>query len=153
MASRTSRKEWVRGLPSAFGVGRNDRKRVHSASERSVGYVFLIEESVQNYPNPHPYQTGSKSYRHLTQPFIVGLFDGLRANTVTTNLPECTTAQLHCPIGVRDDLDAQRPVCVVSVFGCVEVKTLARLEGVALKQRFSVAFELRPMFVMAGEFS
>jgi hypothetical protein len=53
------RKEWVRGLPSAFGVGRNDRKRVHSASERSVGYVFLIEESVQNYPNPHPYQTGS----------------------------------------------------------------------------------------------
>src|SRR5215217_8662325 len=60
MASRTSRKEWVRGLPSAFGVGRNDRKRVHSASERSVGYVFLIEESVQNYPNPHPYQTGSK---------------------------------------------------------------------------------------------
>src|SRR5215212_7049005 len=61
MASRTSRKEWVRGLPSAFGVGRNDRKRVHSASERSVGYVFLIEESVQNYPNPHPYQTGSKS--------------------------------------------------------------------------------------------
>src|SRR5215203_1444849 len=60
MASRTSRGEWVRGLPSAFGVGRNDRKRVHSASERSVGYVFLIEESVQNYPNPHPYQTGSK---------------------------------------------------------------------------------------------
>src|SRR5215208_139194 len=49
MASRTSRGEWVRGLPSAFGVGRNDRKRVHSASERSVGYVFLIEESVQNY--------------------------------------------------------------------------------------------------------
>src|SRR5215217_8034707 len=58
MASRTSRKEWVRGLPSAFGVGRYDRKRVHSASERSVGYVFLIEESVQNHP--HPYQTGSK---------------------------------------------------------------------------------------------
>src|SRR5215207_1127032 len=58
MASRTSRKEWVRGLPSAFGVGRYDRKRVHSASERSVGYVFLIEESVQNHP--HPYQTGSQ---------------------------------------------------------------------------------------------
>jgi hypothetical protein len=61
MASKTSRKEWVRGLRAAFGVGRQDRKRVHSASERSVGYVFLIEESVQNHPtNPHPYQTASK---------------------------------------------------------------------------------------------
>ena len=39
------------------------------------------------------------------------------------------------------------------VFECVEIKTLARLEGVVLKQRFSVAFELRPMFVMASEFS
>src|SRR5215217_8248865 len=59
MASRISRREWVRGLPSAFGVGRNDRKRAHSASERSVGYGFLIRESVRNHPNPHPYQTGS----------------------------------------------------------------------------------------------
>src|SRR5215211_1268112 len=64
MASRTSRKEWVRGLPSAFGVGRYDRKRVHSASERSVGYVFLIRESVRNHPNLHPYQTGSKKYSY-----------------------------------------------------------------------------------------
>src|SRR3954447_4640660 len=60
MASRISRKEWVRGLPSAFGVGKYDRKRAHSASERSVGYGFLIRESVRNHPNPHPYQTGSK---------------------------------------------------------------------------------------------
>src|SRR5918995_7029046 len=60
MASRTSRKEWVRGLPSAFGVGRYDRKRVHWASERSVRYVFLIGDSVRNHPNPHPYQTGSQ---------------------------------------------------------------------------------------------
>src|SRR5215211_4690565 len=60
MASRTSRKEWVRGLPSAFGVGRYDRKQVHTASQRSVGYDFLIGESVRNHPNPHPYQTGSK---------------------------------------------------------------------------------------------
>src|SRR5215210_6674515 len=60
MASRIARKEWMRGLPSAIGEGRYERKLVHSASERSVGYVFLIEESVQNHPNPHPYQTGSK---------------------------------------------------------------------------------------------
>src|SRR5215212_6218185 len=43
-----------------FGVGRYDRKRVHWASERSVGYGFLIGESVRNHPNLHPYQTGSK---------------------------------------------------------------------------------------------
>src|SRR5215218_7674072 len=61
MASRIARKEWMRGLPSAIGEGRYERKLVHSASERSVGYVFLIEESVQNHPNPHPYQTGSKT--------------------------------------------------------------------------------------------
>src|SRR5919112_439562 len=60
MASRTSRREWVRGLPWAFGVGRYDRKRIHSPSERSVGYFFLIGESVRNYPNPHLYQTGSQ---------------------------------------------------------------------------------------------
>ena len=39
----------MRGLPSAFGVGRQDRKRAHWASERSVGYVFLTGESVQNF--------------------------------------------------------------------------------------------------------
>jgi hypothetical protein len=60
MASRTSRREWVRGLPWAFGVGRYDRKQIHSVSERAVGYGFLIGESVQNHPNPHLYQTGSK---------------------------------------------------------------------------------------------
>jgi hypothetical protein len=53
MASRTSRKEWVRGLPWAFGVGRQDCKRLHWASERSVGYGFLIGESVRNHPNLH----------------------------------------------------------------------------------------------------
>src|SRR5215213_1636146 len=63
MASRTSRKEWVRDLHSAFGVGRYGCKRVHWASERSVGYVFLIGDSVQNHPNPHPCQTGSKDGR------------------------------------------------------------------------------------------
>src|SRR4051794_7692422 len=62
MASRISRREWVRGLPSASGVGKYDRKRAHSASERSVGYGFLIEDSVRNHPNPHPYQTGSKMH-------------------------------------------------------------------------------------------
>src|SRR5215216_3392136 len=61
MASRTSRKEWVRGLPSAFGVGRYGCKWIHWASERSVGYVSLIRDSVQNGANPHPYQTGSKT--------------------------------------------------------------------------------------------
>ena len=44
MASRTSRREWVRGLPWASGVGRYDRKQIHSASERSDGYGFLIGE-------------------------------------------------------------------------------------------------------------
>src|SRR5918998_5978070 len=48
MASRTSRREWMRGLPSAFGVGRQECKRAHWASERSVGYVFLIGDSVRN---------------------------------------------------------------------------------------------------------
>src|SRR5215218_8560295 len=60
MASRISRREWVRGLPSASGVGKYDRKRAHSASERSVGYGFLIRESVRNHPNPHLYQTDSE---------------------------------------------------------------------------------------------
>ena len=50
----------MRGLPSAFGVGRYGCKRIHWASERSVGYVLLIRDSVQNGANPHPYQTGSK---------------------------------------------------------------------------------------------
>jgi hypothetical protein len=50
MASRTLRREWVRGLPWAFGVGRYDRKRIYSVSERPVGYVFLIGESVRNHP-------------------------------------------------------------------------------------------------------
>src|ERR671920_781648 len=63
MASKTSRKEWVRGLPWAFGAGRYERKRLHWASERSVGYVFLIEDRVRNHPNPHLYQTGSKVRR------------------------------------------------------------------------------------------
>src|SRR5215210_1246858 len=62
MASRISRREWVRGLPSASGVGKYDRKQAHSASERSVGYGFLIRESVRNYPNPQPYQTGSQRF-------------------------------------------------------------------------------------------
>src|SRR5215208_312127 len=62
MASRISRREWVRGLPSASGVGKYDRKRAHSASERSVGYGFLIRKSVRNHPNPHLYQTGSKKF-------------------------------------------------------------------------------------------
>jgi hypothetical protein len=62
MASRTSRREWVRGLPWAFGVGRYDRKQIHSVSERSVGYSLHIGESVQNHPNPHLYQTGSKKF-------------------------------------------------------------------------------------------
>src|SRR5215203_2926636 len=61
MASRTSRKEWVRGLPWAFGMCRYERKRFHWASPRSVGYGFLIGDSVRNHPNPHLYQTGSKS--------------------------------------------------------------------------------------------
>lgn len=59
MASRTSRREWVRALPWAFGVGRYDRKQIHSVSERSVGYGFLIGDSVQNGSDSHSYQTGS----------------------------------------------------------------------------------------------
>src|SRR5215211_675737 len=70
MASRISRREWVRGLPSASGVGKYDRKRAHSASERSIGYVFLIEESVRNHPNPHPYQTGSKVLQQIKILFL-----------------------------------------------------------------------------------
>src|ERR687895_287154 len=80
MASRTSRREGVRGLPWAFGVGRYDRKQIHSVSERSVGYGFLIGESVQNHLNPHLYQTGSKlfsfSVSHYTKqhPLLCGYF-------------------------------------------------------------------------------
>src|SRR5829696_6709638 len=60
MASKTSRKEWVRGLPWGFEVGRYERKRAHWVSERSVGYGFLIGDSVRNHTNLHLYQTGSK---------------------------------------------------------------------------------------------
>src|SRR5215213_6129263 len=60
MASKTWRREWVRGLPWAFGVGRYERKRLHWASERSVGYGILIGDSLRNHPNLHLYQTGSK---------------------------------------------------------------------------------------------
>src|SRR5918999_4998289 len=73
MASRTSRREWVRGLPWGFGVGRYDRKQIHSVSERSVGYGFLIGKSVQNHPNPHLYQTGSKD----VQMYFVSGFRGI----------------------------------------------------------------------------
>src|ERR671911_113238 len=65
MASKMPRGEWVRGLPWAVGVGRYDRKQDHWASERSVGYAFLIGDSVQNHPNPHPYQTGSQTLPSL----------------------------------------------------------------------------------------
>jgi hypothetical protein len=77
MASRISRREWVRGLPSAFGVGKYDRKQAHSASERSVGYVFLIGDSVQNHPNPLPYQTGSKNTRTPVATVAVALIAGM----------------------------------------------------------------------------
>src|SRR3954468_22568457 len=79
MASRTSRKEWVRGLPWAFGVARQDCKRVHWASERSVGYGFLIGESVRNHPNPHLYQTGSKGAKKPSVVRKVGRAPFLRA--------------------------------------------------------------------------
>ena len=65
-----SRKEWLRGLPWAFGVGKYDRKRVHWASERSVEYAFLIGDSVQDHPNPH--QTGSKAlFTRQSLPIVV----------------------------------------------------------------------------------
>src|SRR5215217_3779975 len=68
MASRTARKEGLRGLPWAFGAGRYDRRRGHSPSQRSVGYGFLIGDSVRNHPNPHLYQTGSKSAYARAEP-------------------------------------------------------------------------------------
>jgi len=42
-----SRKEWARSLPGSFEAGRWVFKRAHSSSEKSVGWVFLMHESVQ----------------------------------------------------------------------------------------------------------
>lgn len=54
-----SRKEWVRGLPWAFGTGKHDRNQLHWPSDRSVGYDSLIGDCVRNHPNPRLYQTRS----------------------------------------------------------------------------------------------
>ena len=47
-------------------------KQVHSASERSVGYVFLTGDSVRNHPNPHPYQTDSQELDHPLKRLLEG---------------------------------------------------------------------------------
>jgi hypothetical protein len=79
-----SRKEWVRGLPWAFGVGRYDRKQLHWASDRSVGYDFLIGDSVRNHPNPNQtrsYYGGPDGFEHvldLVEEASEGLLEDIR---------------------------------------------------------------------------
>jgi hypothetical protein len=51
-------------LPGLLGRAGTIRKLIHWASERSVGYGFLIGESVRNHLNPFLYQTGSYSVHH-----------------------------------------------------------------------------------------
>ena len=94
MASRTSRREWVRGLPWVFGVGRYDRKQIHSVLERSVGYGFLIGDNVHNHPNPHLYQTGSKA-QEITQPMNVAVVDAGRHSPHYTLKEEVAPTQAN----------------------------------------------------------
>jgi hypothetical protein len=42
MALRISRRLWVLGRPYPLGAGRWGSMYFHSASERSVGYLFLM---------------------------------------------------------------------------------------------------------------
>src|SRR3712207_5518482 len=40
-ASRRARRLWILGRPPGFSGGRRESKQLHSASERSVGYVLM----------------------------------------------------------------------------------------------------------------
>jgi hypothetical protein len=54
MASRISRRLWALGRPCPLGAGMWGSMYFHSASERSVGYLFLIPARVANH---HPRTT------------------------------------------------------------------------------------------------
>jgi hypothetical protein len=53
--------ERARGLPGDFDGEKRAFRQAHSSSERSVGYFLLMHRSVQDRPNPLPYQTRSNS--------------------------------------------------------------------------------------------
>ena len=59
MASRMSRRLWVLGRPCPLGVGRGGSMYFHSASDRSVGYLFLIPAKVAKYRPRTPFHTVS----------------------------------------------------------------------------------------------
>ena len=44
----------MRSLPGNLETGRQAFRQSHSSSERSVGYIFLMHESVRDHPNLQP---------------------------------------------------------------------------------------------------
>src|SRR5258706_15086229 len=61
MASRMRRNEWVRGLPRVDRGGKWRWTQVHSASERSLGYIVLIPNSVRRHVTYRLCQTRSET--------------------------------------------------------------------------------------------
>ena len=60
----------ARPTPGDFDGGKRAFGQAHSSSERSVGYFLLMPRSVQNHPNPLPYQTRSNPTVTLS---VIGL--------------------------------------------------------------------------------
>src|SRR5829696_336572 len=61
MASRISRVACILGRPVALGAGRWDSRQLHSASERSVWYAFLMLGILPSEYLRTPFQTVSGS--------------------------------------------------------------------------------------------
>src|SRR3954467_909244 len=59
MAFRISRRSWVLGRPCPLGRGRWGSMHSHSASDRSVGYLFLMRARVAKHPPRTTFHTAS----------------------------------------------------------------------------------------------
>src|SRR5215213_1180788 len=81
MALRISRKVCTLGRPGALGVGIWGSMQDHSASERSVGYVFLIPARVSNYHLTTPFRTVSEGEYPETQRPVGGIAKTLLVGT------------------------------------------------------------------------
>src|SRR5215218_9101311 len=60
MAFRISRRSWVLGRPCPLGRGRWGPMHSHSASDRSVGYLFLMRARVAKHPPRSTFHTASQ---------------------------------------------------------------------------------------------
>jgi hypothetical protein len=73
MALRISRRSWVLGRPNPLGEGRWGFMYLHSASDKSVGYVFLMRARVAKYPPRTTFHTASEEGFSEVSPNVVTL--------------------------------------------------------------------------------